>query len=258
MEDVQARNWDIGSDNGIVRYSEAGPNTLSIRNPACEDLIEAYDEPVNGNDFIGNYIHDDRVADAFGACTGAHLDGMDMHGSNDLWDGNVITWCGTQCLFYGDTDSDNGIFQNNFVEENNACGSGCDAPKEFSTAGDNWIFRYNTFEGTYSSDGPMALYGNAFLGASSPVQCTGGGLTFTNNTFTNGSGTCNGAKVCTPKMQATGANWTNTDMNADFHIASSDTCAKGYGTGTPALPSTDVDGESRPQNTADAGADEIP
>jgi hypothetical protein len=104
----------------------------------------------------------------------------------------------------------------------------------------------------------MALYGNAFLGASSPVQCTGGGLTFTNNTFTNGSGTCNGAKVCTPKMQATGANWTNTDMNADFHIASSDTCAKGYGTGTPALPSTDVDGESRPQNTADAGADEIP
>jgi hypothetical protein len=260
IEDVQTRNLDIGSDNSIVRYSEVGPNTMSIRNPACEDLVETYDEPVAGIQFIRNDIHTDDTVDGFTACNGAHLDGADMRGTNNVWDGNRFWWC-TQCVFYGESDSTGTVFQNNMIEETNACASGCDAPQEVSLPGGGTI-RYNTMEGTLTTGGTAVVYGNVFLGNNQPVQCSGGGMTFTNNTFTDGSGTCNGAKVCSPKLAATGATWgtgNGSDIaNADFRLASDDTCARNYGTGTPVLIDHDWTFESRPQGTQDAGADEIP
>ena len=75
--------------------------------------------------------------------------------------------------------------------------------------------------------------------------------------FAPGSGACGtNAKFCTPRLASTGQLWTNVDQNADFHLASNDTCALGAGNSASVAP-RDIDEQTRPQGGApDAGADE--
>jgi len=46
--------------------------------------------------------------------------------------------------------------------------------------------------------------------------------------------------------------------NGDLHLAPADTCARNAGIDTSASTNHDIDGQARPQNAWDAGADEIP
>ncbi len=90
-------------------------------------------------------------------------------------------------------------------------------------------------------------------------SCNFGGSndTYTNNVFYSGTSCGSNAKSCTPAYLAS---TTNLTQPGDFHLASTDTCAKGAADQTSGnYPATDVDGQARPQGTAvDAGADEIP
>jgi hypothetical protein len=46
--------------------------------------------------------------------------------------------------------------------------------------------------------------------------------------------------------------------NGNYHLSPTDTCARGAASQTAgAYPSTDMDGQARPQGAVDAGADEV-
>jgi hypothetical protein len=177
--------------------------------------------------------------------------------------GNRIWWCGTQCIFTGDPGKL--LVENNMIEETNACGSGCDGPQEIALMGDT-VVRYNTVEGddgygcnscSPTRPGNTVIYGNVFL--SSYGGCAGGGVVtadYDYNVFAPGGVSCGAhSKTCTPRL-ASGDTWTNTDRQADFHLAANDTCALGAGDPSD-YASRDIDQQTRPMGGgADAGGDE--
>ncbi len=256
VENVHTRDvyYDDATSNNTVRYSEIGPSDFGGNGNLCADLI------VTGRTFNPvieyNVIHDNKST----GCGGAHIDALDLNVVNGVIRGNRIWWCGTQCIFSGDSGSM--LIENNMIEETNACGSGCDGPQELAVMGDV-VFRYNTIEGDdgYGRDpdrpGNATVYGNVFL---TKYGCAGGGavkVSYDNNVFPPGSSNCGtNAKFCVPRLASTGNLFTNVDQQADFHLASNDTCALGAGKAS-AYPAQDFDATSRPQGGAvDDGADE--
>jgi hypothetical protein len=251
IEDVHTRNIYYTADYSTLRYSEVGPSTMSSP-PFCGDLVLSGDEPVYGWVIEGNLIHDNHGD----TCGGDHIDALDLYVIDGVIRGNRIWWCGTQCIFTGDPSSL--LIENNMIEETNACGDGCAAPYELNVFGTNTV-RYNTIEGgdRYQGTGSDTVYGNVFL-STAPYSCAGGSppVSYDHNVFPPGSQSCGtSAKLCTPRL-ADGNLWTNTDRQADYHLAATDTCALGAGTNT--YPARDIDQQPRPQNgtTPDAGADE--
>ena len=180
---------------------------------------------------------------------------------NGVIRGNRIWWCGTQCIFSGDPGSM--LIENNMIEETNACGSGCDGPQELAVMGDV-VFRYNTIEGDdgYGRDpdrpGNATVYGNVFLTKYRAAPAAARSRSATTTTCSRpGAVNCGtNAKFCVPRLASTGNLFTNVDQQADYHLASNDTCALGAGKAS-AYPAQDFDATSRPQGGAvDDGADE--
>jgi hypothetical protein len=257
VEDMHARNvyYDDGSSGNTFRYGEVGPSNFGGQN-LCSDLVQSGDA---ASDTEYNIVHDNLPT----GCNGAHIDAFDLNPADSpasIVRGNRIWYCGTQCIFTGDPG--NLLVENNMIEETNACGSGCDGPQELAVMGTTTV-RYNTIEGGdgYGRDpdrpGNATVYGNIFLG--SAYTCAGGGtvsVSYDHNIYPPGSQNCGtNAKLCTPRL-ADGNLWTNTDRQADYHLAATDTCALGAGSNT--YPPLDLDQQPRPQNgtTPDAGADE--
>ena len=84
----------------------------------------------------------------------------------------------------------------------------------------------------------------------------GSGDTYTNNVFYSGTSCGTNPKVCTPSYIA---NTSSTTSPGDFHLATTDTCARGAASQTTGTyPSDDIDGQTRPNGPVDAGFDEIP
>jgi hypothetical protein len=259
VEDVHIRNVKTSSDYSTLRYSEVGPSEMGGRN-LCSDLVQTADEPTDGWVVEYNLVHDNTS----NGCGGAHIDAFDVYMTNGVIRGNRIWWCGTQCIFTGDPSSI--LVENNMIEETNACGSGCDGPQELALMG-TFTVRYNTIAGNdgYGKDDPSDsrpgqgdVYGNVFLG---PGRYTCGDVSSSvirvnryNNVYPPGSSSCGASpKFCTPRL-ASGNLWTDSDRQADFHIAANDTCA--LGAGPSPVPPRDLDEETRPQGQPDAGADE--
>lgn len=77
----------------------------------------------------------------------------------------------------------------------------------------------------------------------------GNDAVFRSNVFRPGSAVVGSGVQCAPTYRDEAAR--------DYHLAATDTCARGRGDGSSHPPS-DADGEPRPQGLVDAGADEIP
>jgi hypothetical protein len=220
--------------------------------PFCGDLVLT--DRVNDAVVEYNLIHDNLMA----GCNGAHIDALDLNMVNGVIRGNRIWSCGTQCVFTGDPGSM--LIENNMIEETNSC-SDCGGPAELALMGDN-IVRYNTVEGGTGyglpdRPGNSTVYGNLFLGGTwCQTGVTNVSVSYSNNVWLSGSGCGTSPKVCVPRL-ADGSLYTNTDRQADFHLAANDTCTAGAGHPT-LYPPRDLDEASRPSGgaVADAGADE--
>ena len=220
--------------------------------PFCGDLVLT--DRVSNAVVEYNLIHDNLMA----GCTGAHIDALDLNMDNGVIRGNRIWSCGTQCVFTGDPGSM--LIENNMIEETNSCGD-CGGPAELALMGTN-VVRYNTIEGgdgygLPDRPGNSTVYANIFLGATyCQTNVANVSVTYSFNIWLSGSGCGSNPKVCVPRL-ANGSLWTNTDRQADFHLASNDTCAVGAGNPNQ-YPAQDLDEATRPQGggTPDAGADE--
>jgi hypothetical protein len=255
IEDVHTRNVYYTADYSTFRFSEVGPNIPC--QSGADDLVLSGDEPVQGWVIEYNIIHDNRLDLCPGY--GGHADALDLYLENGVVRGNRIWWCGTQCIFTGDPGSM--LIEDNMIEETNACGDGCASPGELVLMGTNTV-RYNTIEGSdgYGRDpdrpGNSTIYGNLFL--TRHDNCASRGVvrvTYDHNVFPPRSNCGSNAEYCVPRL-ADGRVYTNTDRQADFHLATNDTCA--VGAGDPGkFPPLDLDEATRPQcGAADAGADE--
>ena len=110
--------------------------------------------------------------------------------------------------------------------------------------------------------GALVVQGGIFYIAGFP-QCSGT-YTYQHNVWNPASSgsPCGDStfKKCNPDWLGatppTSINFPIDTSLVDPHLASADTCAKDYGYSS--FPALDIDNESRPLNTQDAGADEIP
>ena len=102
---------------------------------------------------------------------------------------------------------------------------------------------------------PVVIFRNNIMTGSS---CNFGGSndTYANNVFYSGTACGSNAKSLHAGLRRLDH---EPHQPGDFHLASTDTCAKGAADQTAGnYPATDIDGQARPQGTAvDAGADEV-
>jgi hypothetical protein len=83
----------------------------------------------------------------------------------------------------------------------------------------------------------------------------GSGDTYTNNVFYDSRSCGSSARRCRPAFVQSTSSVTSP---GNFHLAPSDTCAKGAASQIPGtFPGVDIDGQPRPAGAVDAGADEI-
>jgi hypothetical protein len=250
-----------------LEYSEVGP----LPNAVCQgggpnDLVDLWwigaDETNPGEHYkvLFNYIHDGQCGPP------AHVDGIQMEAGNTLIEGNRISNC-SQLIYNGVSASNAGnsgyagvVVRNNMLEEQNSGTNGwtandCDTFQEVST-GPPMDFEYNTLDGQVSlgSTGTNIARGNIFLNQTTCPLVTGSAsLTCDRNVFPAGHTPAgSNGKACTPLL-ATGSPWTDTNMGADYHLSTSDTCATGVGATT--FPTLDLDGQTR-TSPAWAGADQ--
>ena len=120
----------------------------------------------------------------------------------------------------------------------------------------NYVIQDNVITGLASGDlniwfhyAPthLALGGNVYSPNGNFVWNLGGATNFTAWKTSSGEAT---AKQCNPTFVSL--------ATGDLHLAPTDTCAHGAGVDISASTNHDVDGQTRPQNAWDAGADEIP
>jgi hypothetical protein len=243
-----------------LRFSEVGP----LPNAVCQgggqnDLVDLWwigaDETNPGQNYkvLYNYIHDGQCAPP------SHVDAIQMEAGNVLIEGNRISNC-SQLIFHGVSPANannagykNVVIRNNMLEEQNSGANGwtssdCGAFQEVSS-GPPYVFEYNTIDGQQTSTGGATVRGNVFLNQTSCAANS----TCIDNVFPAGSnpGGTN-SKKCTPLL-ASGSPWTNTLMQANYHLSPTDTCAAGAG--DPAsYPSGDLDTDPR-STPVWAGAD---
>jgi hypothetical protein len=258
FENINAESAFFNAWGSTLSYSDIGP--LNVCDNRSDDLIKGWwvgqDEtnPIHDLHIEFNLIHDNVKV---GCSSGAHNDAIQFEGAGTIINGNRIWNCGTQCIFEGAGNPGN-IIENNMVEETNACGGPCGDANEISSADPDVIVRYNTLDGVmrfYNPKRPSAhatVYGNVFLNQNFCDQAS----TYSYNIFRRGLRCGTHAISCTPRL-ATGNLWTDTDMHADYHLSTRDTCARGAGDPLH-MPAFDIDGQRRPLGAVDAGADEVP
>ena len=258
FEDIHAASTFNTAHGLTIRYSEIGPNAECTSGAA--DLSDFWPNAGTPRNIflLYNLIHTDNQNSCLN--NGDHTDALQIYPAGGTVDnvvirGNRFWWCGEQCIFLGDGNYTHTVIENNMVEETDACGN-CGPAMEVNFFSDNNastgdVFQYNTVEGVAQLPNNVPARGNVFL---TPQSCTGAVYSFDVFPASGGSTCGTSPKRCTPLL-ASGSFYSG-DRNADWHISSSDTCARDAGDPT-SFPPTDIDQQIRPMGKApDAGADE--
>jgi hypothetical protein len=220
---------------------------------APEDGVKLWSDSNRGADRItldGVRIHDIRRT----GCD-RHTDCIQIYsGTNHTIKNSTLVNCPTTGLIARPSGSSQKL--ENITIENNYFGAVLDGSEAINigTTPDHcsgMVIRYNTvvnesssFDCLTSSGAPGSLVEGNIISVGS-----GNDATFRNNVFRSGSALVgSGAVQCTPSYRNASA--------GDWRLASNDTCARGRGNPT-SHPTTDAEGQTRPQGTIDAGADEI-
>ena len=194
----------------------------------------------------GIYLHDVRRT-----CGSMHTDCIQFLGiQSSVIENSRIVNCPTTGIMVrpqGGANLVDGLtIQNNFV------GPVLDGYEAWNigTSPDNCtnvVIQDNTFAAGGSID-CVVTTGNLFRG--NLVSGTAGCLdaTYSYNRWSSGTACGTSGGICTAQYVNPGGR--------DYHLLSSDTCA--HSRGGSVYPADDIDGQARPQGTADIGADEIP
>src|SRR3954452_5973687 len=154
----------------------------------------------------------------------------------------------------------NVTIENNFFGPTACCNSVVLGTTASGANCSSLVIRYNVLYNTPNPDvcasgaSGVQVYGNVF-----PVAVSCSNVSFDHNVFAaSGGSTCGTAsKRCTPAwVSAPPTSLGGSKPNP--HLLASDTCANGAGDAAR-YPSTDMDGQARPQGTTapDAGPDEV-
>jgi hypothetical protein len=254
------------SDHLHVTNSTFGPdNTCETRQ---EDLIVFRANSGSIDDVVFDHVTFATVTAPpdFQCGSGKHVDSMQGYGISNLVISNSIFYgCPGQCIIFrpyaGGTPGPITI-QNTIFNEPQDPGQAVDIGSSSSRDGDNCngpiLIQNNTFVNDASIHGgcwnnPTVIFRNNIMSGGS-CNFGGSGDTYTNNVFYSGRGCGSNAKSCRPSFVAS----TNSNTTpGNFHLAASDTCAKGAASqAAGTYPAVDMDGQARPQGPVDAGADE--
>ena len=220
---------------------------------APEDGVKLWSDSNRGADGItldGVRIHDIRRT----GCD-RHTDCIQIYsGTNHTIKNSTLVNCPTTGIIARPSSSSQKL--ENITIENNYFGAVLDGSEAINigTAPDRcsgMVIRYNTivsesssFDCLTASGGPGSLVEGNIISVGA-----GNDATFRFNVFRSGSAVLGtGAFQCTPSYRNSAA--------GDWRLATGDTCARGRGNPT-SHPTTDAEGQTRPQATIDAGADEI-
>ena len=237
-------------DTRVIGGSYGGFNACDAGAP--EDGVKLWNDSSRGADGIvldGVTIHDVRRT----GCS-IHSDCIQIYsGTNHTIKNSTLVNCPTSGIIARPSDSSQKL--ENITIENNYFGAVLDGSEAINigTAPDRcsgMVIRYNTvvnesssFDCLTASGGPGSLVEGNIISVGA-----GNDATFRNNVFRTGSARPGGGAQCSPVYRnASGGDW---------RLALSDRCARGRGNPT-SHPTTDAEGQPRPQGTIDAGADEI-
>jgi chitodextrinase len=255
------------SDHLHVTNSTFGPdNTCQT---AQEDLIVFRANSGSINDVLFDHVTFATVTAPpdFQCGVGKHVDSMQGYGISNLVISNSIFYgCPGQCIifrpFSGGTPGPITI-ENTIFNQAQDPGQAIDIGSSSSSDGDSCVgpilIQNNTFVNGAALHGgcwnnPSVIFRNNIMSGST-CNFGGSGDVYTNNVFYSGSSCGSGAKACTPAYVG---NTSSVTSPGDFHLAATDTCAKGAASQTAGTyPATDTDGQARPQGPVDAGVDEI-
>ena len=237
-------------DTRVIGGSYGGFNACDAGAP--EDGVKLWNDSSRGADGIvldGVTIHDVRRT----GCS-IHSDCIQIYsGTNHTIKNSTLVNCPTSGIIARPSDSSQKL--ENITIENNYFGAVLDGSEAINigTAPDRcsgMVIRYNTvvnesssFDCLTASGGPGSLVEGNIISVGA-----GNDATFRNNVFRTGSALVGSSAVqCNPTYRNSAA--------GDWRLASTDTCARGRGNPT-SHPTTDAEGQPRPQGTIDAGADE--
>jgi hypothetical protein len=269
FDHIKFRCAFFDSDHMRVTNSTFGPDQV------CQHTLEDTVDFRSNTDQISDVIFDGDhfLAQSDGGVsecgTARHIDALQGYGISGftLRNSTFDDGCYSQCIIF--RQSGTGIpqditFENDFFGQPTHPGQAIDLGS--TTVGENdacagtMLIQNNTFfngaalHGAFKAGGCTLTFRNNIMTSSTCGFGSGGGPsgTYSNNVFYSGTACGTSTASCTPTYVNAAA--------ADYHLASSDTCAKGASDQTSGnYPALDFDGDTRPLGAAvDAGADEIP
>ncbi|HET9721517.1 MAG TPA: dockerin type I domain-containing protein [Candidatus Saccharimonadales bacterium] len=249
-----------GTEDGFRFWSGTGgsgtPTNSVLRNSVIHDIIMG----VNDSE-LGNVC-------TYGSTYGPHADCMQNNGGAGITiENNIFFNCPSSDIQwnpFGSATIGTQTIQNNYFGPIGGIGNGTVLGAQSGSSWDcsNIIVRNNLYNGVginFENAGCAGgvggqIYSNIFAGDCWSSQ----GSNYHDNIFETPNTCGTNATVCTPvfaNTPPTSPNWLAT-ATPNFHLASSDTCAKDHGYTT--YPPTDFEGDTRPQGTlSDAGPDEV-